>query len=904
MPASFSSRSKRIISYFLGLLLIKAAYAQPIQLEPIRTALPSKSVRAIHRDKRGFLWIGTDMGIEANLPSTSKLRNIEKLLQQKSVWAIESTDSLLMVGSRLNGFYLFNLFNGSLIRHFDSSVINQIRRIRVVQNKIFVLTNNGPFLLRDTCLFKIQNTKSIEGGFLMDVFEYKDKVYAAHYNPSTFLEFVSNRFERVKSFRYPFGDNFHTAFRALQIHDSIAFCSGGFSGFLSFLSSSGKVKQIKDDDLLLNGMAAWDMVFRGDEVWIVVGNVNTNNEGYLVHFNLRTGLYSKIKTDYLQCIFYDTLSNTLLLGSQNSGVFSIPFQISEFPLSVSRSRNEMQVFLGKSQRVITKYLENQYWTFGSVQFDFFNIEKGIEFHYPKSNHIYPVAKIERIKDTLFLFETYGQIKYFNGNDFKPYNNSYTTIPIVVKTENEIFVLNKERDFISIGPSGIITYNLEDKSLLFAEDFAIVGSELYLLSQNQVKKYTIDFKRKLIRRNEPITPYHQTEGFVPHYILNWKSRLLLLGENGCLEVDRNSLLPFRFIDFGSYLLQEKPLLFEDLVLQISDYGLLRFDSLVETRSSDDEFTVDGLAQSYKTGEQISMSFHKKGWQARRWLKRIEVYLGDKLKFSFFTINNQAAFDSMLASGDYRIVVSGMEGKQQFDFEVEHSTTAKLLFWIALIVLLIALIAATRLFVLRRKYTRKNEENRLELLKHQLNPHFVYNSLNLISALVVENRNEEAVQAIADFAKLQRAFLETNGKNSHSLAEELAFLKIYVEIFKRRFSDSSAIRFELRINPLVPLEDISLPPLLLQPIIENAFKYGVDGNKEAFISISIENQLGNSINVTVLNYIHLESESDSVRYGVKNIQERIKAYNWLHGECIRCHISNNDRTFKVELIFDIE
>ncbi|MGH9900914.1 MAG: sensor histidine kinase [Pyrinomonadaceae bacterium] len=111
--------------------------------------------------------------------------------------------------------------------------------------------------------------------------------------------------------------------------------------------------------------------------------------------------------------------------------------------------------------------------------------------------------------------------------------------------------------------------------------------------------------------------------------------------------------------------------------------------------------------------------------------------------------------------------------------------------------------------------------LQALKMQLHPHFLFNTLNAVSALVRENANRAAVQMIAGLSDLLRHSLEGAGRQEVTLREELEFLERYLDIQQMRFSDRLEVRMEIAPETL----DARVPNLILQPLVENAIHHGV-------------------------------------------------------------------------------
>ncbi len=143
---------------------------------------------------------------------------------------------------------------------------------------------------------------------------------------------------------------------------------------------------------------------------------------------------------------------------------------------------------------------------------------------------------------------------------------------------------------------------------------------------------------------------------------------------------------------------------------------------------------------------------------------------------------------------------------------------------------ALIAAVALDLQQK--ARERERRSLELeaqlaqaqimaLRMQLNPHFLFNTLNTISMLVRESDNDRAVRMLAGLGSLLRHVLEDSGRLQVPLSEELEFIQRYLDIEGLRFED----RLRVRIDVEPGLFDALVPNLILQPLVENAIRHGI-------------------------------------------------------------------------------
>lgn len=190
----------------------------------------------------------------------------------------------------------------------------------------------------------------------------------------------------------------------------------------------------------------------------------------------------------------------------------------------------------------------------------------------------------------------------------------------------------------------------------------------------------------------------------------------------------------------------------------------------------------------------------------------------------------------------------------------------------------------------KLIKLKEENKvaeLKALKAQIEPHFLFNSLNVISAYC-RTDGEKARELILNLSNYFRATLEIEGDFS-TLKKELALIKAYVAIEQARFSNRLEVKFLIDDNLL----DIKFPILVLQPIVENSIKHGILKKiNGGIVTISIRND-ENDVSIEISdNGVGFENadESLSTGLGLKNINNRLRL---LYGESYALNIvsSNN-------------
>jgi LytS/YehU family sensor histidine kinase len=114
-----------------------------------------------------------------------------------------------------------------------------------------------------------------------------------------------------------------------------------------------------------------------------------------------------------------------------------------------------------------------------------------------------------------------------------------------------------------------------------------------------------------------------------------------------------------------------------------------------------------------------------------------------------------------------------------------------------------------------------EAQLKMLRYQLNPHFLFNTLNAISTLILERQTESANHMVTRLSSFLRYSLDNDPMQKITLDQELAALKLYLDIEKVRFEE----RLSLELDIAEEASQAVIPSLLLQPLVENAIKYGI-------------------------------------------------------------------------------
>ena len=228
--------------------------------------------------------------------------------------------------------------------------------------------------------------------------------------------------------------------------------------------------------------------------------------------------------------------------------------------------------------------------------------------------------------------------------------------------------------------------------------------------------------------------------------------------------------------------------------------------------------------------------------------------------------------------------------------------------------------------RFRYKRKRDEEQLttdfkkqlaqaetKALRSQMNPHFIFNCLNSINSLVMEEKHEIASDYLIKFSKLIRLILDNSRSEAITIEKELETLKLYVALESARYDNKFGCNFIIAED--VNTNSIMIPPMLLQPFVENAIWHGLmQKEEEGTITIGIKMEGEEALKISITDdgigrekATELKSKSATHKsHGLKVTSQRIEMMNKLNSTGAQVHIfdlhdeSGNATGTKVELI----
>lgn len=198
------------------------------------------------------------------------------------------------------------------------------------------------------------------------------------------------------------------------------------------------------------------------------------------------------------------------------------------------------------------------------------------------------------------------------------------------------------------------------------------------------------------------------------------------------------------------------------------------------------------------------------------------------------------------------------------------------------------------VFKKQLKLQKIKNELDALKAQLNPHFLFNSLNYLYGTALNEKAETTADGIERLSGMMRYTITGTHENFVSLKEEFKFIDDYLTLQKARLPTSDSIKISIQIPSSLP--DALIAPLIILPFIENAFKYGISMDEQCFINIVIEvgsNKLLIDISNSIV-YGPIKIKGNNT--GIKNTIKRLKL---LYGHNYNLRQTNDGNTYRTIL-----
>ncbi len=315
-----------------------------------------------------------------------------------------------------------------------------------------------------------------------------------------------------------------------------------------------------------------------------------------------------------------------------------------------------------------------------------------------------------------------------------------------------------------------------------------------------------------------------------------------------------------------------------ILQISGwlgYAVVVFLAIIRPQIAQESFNLSGqmINLVLETLSGFLLSYLQ--WQLIR--KIVHLPLKKTLFLSFLSAATLGLVFNVIKLSFYKVLVYQQEWNEAWDmlefggWLLFSLTTMFVWTSIYFIMLYNTKLQGEHEMLLRAQTAAKDAQ--LQMLRYQLNPHFMFNTMNAISTLIYKNENETANEMIDKLCEFFRYSLDKNDKSKTTLKKELELIDLYLSIEKVRFSD----RLNVEIDVCNTVLDCQVPSMLLQPLVENAIKYAIELRKSGGKIRIIANKVAERLIIQVAdNGQETQAKvSDGFGIGMSNTKARLNA-----------------------------
>lgn len=550
----------------------------------------------------------------------------------------------------------------------------------------------------------------------------------------------------------------------------------------------------------------------GKEDTILIGFIN----GDVMSYNTKTG--EKIYVDLpegrpIAAMAYNAKNEEYLILQEIKNYVSSATTIQEFKKINSRIITAKHIeFLKDGSLALVNsgrgmIIDKDYYNTELISKTKFKKEKrGYTLHvHPSNNHVY-----FGLVDELIALDNDGnetQIVDANGNQI-------LTESITTTKDGHTWVASFSNGIYEIDGTKVIQHITFNEGLLDNRTFAIAAQNNYLWvatasGLQQIKKQEHGtFSFKALKKQDGIPSYDIKDIVVKN------NRVFICTADGVFSIDaensfKNITIPEPYITQIS--IDNKKMILQD-----------RYELMQEESATSIQFNVNGL-RGLSNGK---FAYRIKEVDARWTAIKQGV---NEIQYARLPIGS-FSFELGIIDGKNPI-----RSSTQLMFNVKNPFYKTLFFWI--------LVGATLLLLLfwifwlnhkkeAKKQLKKMEEIhldnelnilKLENLRSQMNPHFIFNALNSIQEYIEHNEKDLASSYLVKFSRLIRMYLDQSRENNISLTDELQTLSLYLQLEKIRFEDS--LEYTMNNVSEMATNTIKVPPLFIQPYVENAIKHGL-------------------------------------------------------------------------------
>ena len=279
------------------------------------------------------------------------------------------------------------------------------------------------------------------------------------------------------------------------------------------------------------------------------------------------------------------------------------------------------------------------------------------------------------------------------------------------------------------------------------------------------------------------------------------------------------------------------------------------------------------------------------------KKKEKEIADAVALSKNLIEKQNRINSLekdreLLESKYQLY----ESEQQIT--VENYKRQQLIIYSLIVGLLLLLSAVYFMYKSNKQRRLTNNLLALKSLRSQMNPHFIFNALNSVNSFIAQNDERTANRYLTEFSTLMRNVLDNSEADFIPLSNEIEMLELYMKLEHSRFKDK--FDYKIEVDEKLKISEYQIPPMLLQPYVENAVWHGLRyKKKKGSLSVRIQQKNEDSIEITITDdgigrikskELKTENQQKQLSKGMDNIKKRVHILNEMYNDKVDVFISD--------------
>ena len=975
---------------FLGVILFNTVVtAQTFSSKNITAndGLPSNAIRAIYKDSRGYMWIGTDGGLCRYDGKQFKVFNETDGLKHSTIWSIvEDENQNIWLSCYGDGLAKYDGKTFSYYTKTNGLAHNSIRVLHwSKQHHCLIIGTESGLSLFDGKKFKtFQRWDTLHPFQVMSINEAAEKTYITSMESGVFLLDIDKNninnsslhlIRKDGGFPATIFNNQYFDFPyhpLLKVHsltnDSISESSKQFYSPIAW-----SFAQDSSNNLYF---ATWS-------VWMPVGGLYRYSNGKLDSIST----LASISSTMLWSVFYDHQYRQLWVGSLDKGLYIVDvsnssvllnsdyFKIDNFKPTTIFNDNQNNTWVGAKNCLVKlrpngtyqtisktqlwkqscaleiKHKKNPYQDKGFVNDRVANGFESIGFTQDKEGNIWYVntwgffcldeemnlkyafssGRDGHIgfdnRDRLFLSIRYNTLHIYTDkfNFNQPFilplkgKNTPRDVGKIISKDNQLWYASLVGLYTSIDTTFTLVNNKSSFSETNIKDIAFDDLGNLVIGANSGKviiaKPLKDTLQVIETYSAPKNLLGNSVSFVTsykgYYIAGTNKGINILKDGKLLKVigKNEGLNDAQFFsstkDKSNYL------------YLTSNNGVLRYslEDLIKVNGvSTDKINITGikinqvpyadslLQWGVFSDSVIELNYNQNDIQLT--FSQNNSFNADKIFYRYKIVgisdkwseyDNTGKIDLRgISNGTYIIII---DGKNIGTGETISQKTITIIinppFWKTIwFILLMLLLVASLIYLyikIRTNRIRKEEqhkaeltnkllESRLEAIRSQMNPHFIFNAINSIQNFIIDSDTNRALHYTSEFSKLIRQTLENSREKLITLDKEIEFLQRYVSIQHLRFD---SVKTTISVGNNIVASHIQIPPLLIQPMLENAFEHAFDSdsrNNKITINFNIvEHSLVCIIEDNGVGYDTIKTRKHHNSKGLKLIAEKIDLLN---------------------------